>query len=145
MSAPDVLSDEWVAAYGQLTADLPARPGWTARVEQVVTGGRDGAFTWWVTFVDGRSVDAGRHEAAGKAAAGSAESAGAGDPPLVTFTLPYSLAQAIAVGEVELSAAFMQGRAKMAGDQTALIDVLALTATPEYRTAVRALADAATG
>lgn len=140
---PDVLSDEWVAAYRELTADLPARPGRTARVEQVVTGGRDGTFVWWVTFVDGRSVDAGRREDVGSTAA-PAGSAGAGDPPLVTFTLPHGLAQAIAVGEVELSAAFMQGRAKMAGDQAALIDVLALTATPEYRTALRALADAAT-
>jgi hypothetical protein len=55
----------------------------------------------------------------------------------VLVTMPYELAAAVAREDVELSAAFMQGRAKVAGDQAALLRLLALTATPAYRAAAR--------
>ena len=61
----------------------------------------------------------------------------AGAPPLVTITSPMALAVDVAAGDLEPAAAFMQGRAKVAGDQAALLRVLALMATPEYRVAAR--------
>lgn len=145
----ELLSAGWVERYREATADLPARPGTTARIEQLVTGGPGGDLGWWATIVDGRTVAAGRYDRADDAVAAVAAAADArgeparpGDPPLVTLTLPWSLAVAIAAGEVEPAAAFMQGRAKVAGDHAALLRVLALTATPEYRVSARAVADA---
>jgi hypothetical protein len=136
-AALEFLSAEWVERYRAAGADLPERPGVTARVEHVVTGTEDGDVGWWATFVDGRVVDAGRHELASDVGALVAGSVGADAPPLVTVTMPLSLAVAIASGDVEPAVAFMQGRAKVAGDQAALLRVLALSATPEYRVAAR--------
>jgi hypothetical protein len=134
----DFLSADWVGAVGAATADLPARSGTTARVSFVVTGGPDGDVAWRLAVVDGRAVDAGRLETADvDEATGAADAEG--DPPPVTVTLPRVLAIAVARGEVELPAAFMQGRAKVAGDQAALVRILAWTATPEYRAAARAI------
>jgi hypothetical protein len=52
------------------------------------------------------------------------------------------VAESVADGRSDLSTAFMQGRAKVAGDQGALLRILAMTATPEYRSAAAALEDA---
>ena len=138
-AAVEFLSADWVERYRAAGADLPERPGLTARVEQVVTGAEGGDVGWWATFVDGRVVDAGRHEVAPDVSALVAAPAAAGAPPLVTVTMPLSLATAVAAGDVEPAAAFMQGRAKVAGDQAMLLRLLALTASPEYRVAARAV------
>lgn len=138
----EFLSPAWVDRYRAAVAELPERPGATARVEQVVTGTADGDVGWWATFVDGRVVDAGRHDVAPDVADLVAAPPTPEAPPLVTVTSPAALAAAIAGGDVEPTAAFMQGRAKVAGDQAALLRVLALMATPEYRVAVRAVEQA---
>jgi predicted lipid carrier protein YhbT len=110
----------WVALLTEAYDDLPARPGATAVVEHTATGGPDGEVSWWTAFVDGRLVDAG---------------AGHHPDPTVTMTSPYTLAARLATDAADPSAAFMQGRTKVGGDQAALLRVLALMATPEYRTA----------
>ena len=135
----EFLSAAWVERYRAAAADLPERPGATARVEQVVTGTPDGDVGWWATFVDGRVVDAGRHDVAPDVADLVAAPPAPDAPPLVTITSPAALAVAMAGGDVEPAAAFMQGRAKVAGDQAALLRVLAMMATPEYRVAARAV------
>jgi hypothetical protein len=56
------------------------------------------------------------------------------------MTSPYTLAGQLAVGAADPSVTFMQGRTKVAGDQAALLKVLATMATPEYRAATAALA-----
>jgi len=133
----EFLSDDWVGAYRSACEGLPERAGTTARVEQVVTGTADGDVGWWATFVDGRVVDAGRHDVAPDVADLVAAAPAAAAPPLVTITSPVALAVEVASGDLEPAAAFMQGRAKVAGDQAALLRVLALMATPEYRVAAR--------
>jgi hypothetical protein len=132
----DFLSDDWVAAYRDGCADLPERPGASGRLQVVVTGGPGRDVVWWVTFADGRAVDAGRG-----GAALDPEAELPGGEPLVALTEPWDVATAVACGELELSAAFMQGRAKTAGDQAALLRLLAVTATPAYRSAAMALAE----
>ena len=111
---------EWVALLAEAYGDLPARPGATAVVEHTASGGPHGEASWWTAFVDGRLVDAGT---------------GHHPDPTVTMTSPYTLAARLATGAADPSAAFMQGRTKVGGDQAALLRVLALMATPEYRTA----------
>jgi predicted lipid carrier protein YhbT len=117
---------DWVALLAAAYGDLPTRPGATAVVEQTASGGPDGEVTWWTAFVDGRLVDAG---------------VGHHPEPTVTMTSPYTLASRLATGAADPSAAFMQGRTKVSGDQAALLRVLALMATPEYRTATGVVAE----
>jgi hypothetical protein len=116
---------DWVALLAAAYGDLPARPGATAVVEHTATGGPDGEVSWWTAFVDGRMVDVG---------------VGHHPEPTVTMTSPYTLASRLATGAADPSAAFMQGRTKVGGDQAALLRVLALMATPGYRTATGVVA-----
>lgn len=135
----ELLSDEWVAAYRAACAGLPERPGATGRLQVVVTGAPGGDAVWWTDFDGGRAVDAGR---GGRVL--EAGDAVPGGRPLVALTERWDLAVALARGEVDLSAAFMRGAAKTAGDQGALLRLLAVTATPAYRSAMAALAERTT-
>jgi hypothetical protein len=132
----EFLGDGWVAAYRAACAGLPPRAGASARLQVVVSGAPGGQVVWWADFADGQVVDAGR----------GGPVLDDGDPvpggrPLVALTEPRALAVALARGEVDLSAAFMRGAAKTAGDQGALLRLLAVTATPAYRSATAALAE----
>lgn len=137
----EFLSEEWVAAWQAACAGLPEAPGASGRLQVVVTGaGAGGDVVWWLDFADGRAVGGGR---GGPAL--DPDEAGPGGLPLVALTVPRPVAAAVARGELELSAAFMQGRAKTAGDQAALLRLLAVTATPAYRAAARSLAERTAG
>lgn len=126
MTTAAFASEGWVALLPDAYHDLPARPGATAVVEQTATGGPDGEVSYWIALDDGRVVGAG---------------AGHHASPDVTMTSPYTLARRLAVGEVDASVPFMQGRTKVAGDQGALLRVLATMATDAYRRAAASLAD----
>jgi hypothetical protein len=119
------LSAGWVAELPVAYGGLPAREGASGVVQATVTGGPDGDVTWWTVHADGRVV-----------------AAGLGERPdaTVTVTAPYPVAADLATGALAPSAAFMQGRAKVAGDQAALLWLLAATATPAYREATAELA-----
>jgi hypothetical protein len=121
------LSADWVARQRDLGADLPERPGLSARVQVTVTdrGGRRTEAVYWLAWEDGRAVDGGT---------GTDPEAG------VQLTAPAAVVRELAGGAVDASSAYMQGRLKTAGDQAALLRFLQLTATPEYDAAVRALA-----
>ena len=121
---------EWAASLPDAYRSLPPRPGVTAVVEHTATGGPAGEVSYWTAFEDGRLVGAG---------------AGRHDAPTVTLTSPYTLARQLAVGDADPSVTFMQGRTKVAGDQKALLRVLAMTATSEYRAATAAAADRTAG
>lgn len=58
----------------------------------------------------------------------------------VSLTLPYADAIAVVRGELQPSVAFMQGRMKTAGDPGKLLDLLAATATPDFRDALERVA-----
>jgi len=117
---------DWAAGLADAYGDLPASDGATAVVEHTGTGGPDGAVVYWTAFEDGRLVAAG---------------AGHHADPTVTMTSPYTLAAQLATGAADPSVAFMQGRTKVAGDQAALLRVLAVMATPAYRAATARVAD----
>jgi putative sterol carrier protein len=104
------LGDDWFAA---IAADAP---GADLGIEIVVLGGPDGDVKWQVEV------------------AGGTVSAAAGPRPgaEVALTVPYDDMVAILRGELQPSVAFMRGTMKTAGDQGALLVVLAATATPEF-------------
>jgi hypothetical protein len=120
------LADGWHGLVRDAYADLPPRSGADVVVEHTVTGAPGGDVTWWAAFEHGRLVDGGT---------------GTRPDAAVRVTAPYDLAADVATGRVEASVAFMQGRAKVRGDEAALLRLLALTATPAYRVATRWLAE----
>jgi hypothetical protein len=122
-------SDAWVAQLPDVYGDLPGVEGVDVVVEHTITGGPEGDVVYWTELADGRLA---------------AAEMGPRPDADVTMTSPYDVAAAVARGELEPSAAFMQGRTKVGGNQALLLRVLAVTASPEYRIATARLAGATT-
>lgn len=114
------LSAEWFELRARRAdeADLPARAGASARVQHVVTGAPEGEVRYFETIEDGRLT-----------ACAPGELADAG----MTWTETYADAVGIMSGKVDAGAAFMAGRAKVAGSMGEVLTLLALLATAEYR------------
>jgi hypothetical protein len=95
------LSPEWVEQLAACGADLPERPGATARLQHVIAGTPDGEVAYTLAFVDGRVTSAtiGRDDATADC----------------TFLITYKDALAMAKGELTLEVGFMQGKVKMTG------------------------------
>lgn len=121
----DFLSDEWLAAVLEAYRDLPPTPGATGVVEHTVTAAPAGDTAYWVVVEDGRVTGTGP---------------GPRPDATVTVTVPYPVAAELATNRLDLSSAFMQGRAKVAGDHAGLLRLLATTARPEHRAATERLA-----
>jgi predicted lipid carrier protein YhbT len=112
------LSDEWFELLRSLGAALPERPGATARVQHVVTGGPDGEVRYLHTVVDGRTTEL---------------APGSDDGADVTFTNTYADAQALAKGDLHAPVLFMQGRTKMAGDMGKVLALMPVLRSEEHR------------
>lgn len=111
------LSQEWLDETRALAADQPPRPGATARIQYVVTGGPDGDVKYSWELQDGRLL---------------ASHLGTIADPDVTVTAPYGEWVKIARGELDMSAAFMQGVIKVAGDTGKWLHLLPITRSREY-------------
>ena len=118
MAKVPFLSDAWIELQRSLGAELPARPGATARVQHVVTGGPDGEVRYVHTLVDGRTTDL---------------VMGSDDAADVTFTNTFADAQALARGELDPPVLFMQGRTKMAGDMGKVLALMPVVRSAEHR------------
>jgi hypothetical protein len=115
----EFLSQEW---FDQLVAEVggdassgdPGDPGpeVSMLVQNVVTGGPNGDVSFWTKIERGRTVEVGQGEV---------------DKPDLTLTAAYEDAERQAAGEVEPSAAYMQGRLKAEGDMTKLFALLKAT------------------
>jgi SCP-2 sterol transfer family len=122
------LGAEWLALARELFGNVAPRPGAMARVQRVVTGAPDGDVVFTLVFEDGRLVDA--------ALADGAEP----DPDAeLTITTTYADTLTLASGELDLNVAVMQGRAKVTGSMGALLAILPVTRSPEFRAGRAAL------
>jgi hypothetical protein len=126
--AVSFLGAQWLALARELLGDMPPRQGATARVQRVVTGAPDGDVVFTLAFEDGRLLDAAL--AAGHDPDPDAE---------LTITTTYADTLLLASGDLELAVAVMQGRAKVAGSMSALLAILPVTRSPEFRAAVGTL------
>jgi SCP-2 sterol transfer family len=122
------LGADWLALARELFGDVTPRSGATARVQRVVTGAPGGDVVFTLAFEDGRLVDA--------ALADGSEP----DPDAeLTITTTYDDTVAVVSGDLDLSVAVMQGRAKVAGSTRALLAILPATRSRDFRAARAAL------
>ena len=118
------LGAEWLALARELFGDVAPRPGATARVQRLVTGAPGGDVVFTLAFEDGRLVDAALAD---------------GDEPdpdaELTISTTYPDTLGLASGDIDLSVAVMQGRAKVAGSMRALLAILPVTRSRDFRAA----------
>ena len=112
------LSEEWHKEFMKLAESQPERPGASARMQYIVTGGPDGDVHYYWVLVNGKL-----------------EESTIGDLPdaEVTMTQTYEDAMKIQKGELDANAAFMQGRIKVSGNMAKLMSLMPLTNAPEYK------------
>ena len=126
---PKWLTQEWLDESTRLAATQPERPGATARLQYVITDGPDGEVKYYWIVEDGRLVDNQLGEL------GDAE---------VTLIETYDDAMRMQKGELDVNAAFMQGKIKVEGDVAKLMALLPITMSPEFgefQTSVRAMTE----
>lgn len=121
------LSQGWLDLQRlSFAGSLPEPGGASAVTQVVVTGAPGGIVSYTATFEQGLMVAGALGEPAGQ--------------PDINLGLSYADALALARGEVELSALFMQGRLKAEGDMRKLFALLADDHRPASRARVAELA-----
>ncbi|MEY2478993.1 MAG: hypothetical protein QOG87_4308 [Actinomycetota bacterium] len=115
---PKWLSQEWLDEGKKLAEGQPERPGASARMQYVVTGGPDGDIKYYWVLENGKLLES---------------QVGEMPDPEVTLTQSYEDAKKIQLGELDANAAFMQGRVKVTGNMAKLMALLPLTNAPEYK------------
>src|SRR5579864_9520300 len=115
---PKWLTQEWLDETRKMSESQPERPGASARMQYVVTGGPDGDIEYYWVLENGKLLDSklGRLE--------DAE---------VTLTTAYPDALKIQKGELDANAAFMQGKVKVTGNMAKVMSLLPITNAPEYK------------
>ena len=113
------LSQEWLdETRGMAARSQPERPGASAQMQYVVSGGPDGDIKYYWILEDGKLLES---------ALGNVAEAD------FTLTLTYEDSVKVQQGDLDANAAFMQGRMKVAGNMAKLMQLLPLTNSPEYK------------
>jgi len=112
------LSQEWLDEGKRLGEGQPERPGATARMQYIVTGGPDGDVRYYWVLENGKLLESQLGELP------DAE---------VTLTQSYEDAMRIQKGELDANAAFMQGKVKVTGNMAKLMALLPITNSAEYK------------
>jgi putative sterol carrier protein len=112
------LTQEWLDEARELSKDQPERPGASAKMQYVVSGAPDGDIKYYWVLENGKLLESQLGEIA--------------DADF-TMTSTYDDSVAIAKGELDANAAFMQGRMKVAGNVGKLMTLMPLTMSPEYQ------------
>jgi predicted lipid carrier protein YhbT len=115
---PKWLTQEWLDETRKMAESQPERPGASARMQYVVSGGPDGDIKYYWVLENGKLLESQLGEMP------DAE---------VTMTQTYEDAQKIQKGELDANAAFMQGRIKVQGNMAKLMALMPLTNAPEYK------------
>jgi predicted lipid carrier protein YhbT len=115
---PKWLTQEWLDEQRRLAESQPERPGASARMQYVVTGGPDGDVRYYWLLENGKLLESRLGELS---------------DPEVTLTTTYDDAMKIQQGELDANAAFMQGRIKVTGNMAKLMALLPITNSPEYK------------
>ena len=112
------LSEDWHKEFLKLAEGQPERPGASARMQYIVTGGPEGDVHYYWVLENGKLLES---------------KLGDMDDPEVTMTQTYDDAKKIQTGELDANAAFMQGRIKVTGNMAKLMSLMPITNSPEYK------------
>jgi putative sterol carrier protein len=112
------LSQEWLDEFVALAADQPTRPGATVKIQYKVTGGPDGDIDYYWAIDEGKILDA---------------KLGTIDAADFTMTNTYDDGAKIQRGEMDPTAAFMQGKIKASGNMAKMMSLLPITNSPEWK------------
>lgn len=112
------LTQAWLDLQRELAQTFPAKPGATARIQYVVTGAPDGDVKYYSAIENGAMLEN-----------------TLGEDPEAEFTLTQSYDDAVMIlnGELDVNAAFMQGRVRATGNMGKLMSLLPLTQSSEYK------------
>src|ERR671914_2965627 len=115
---PKYLSQEWLDEARKLAEGQPERPGASAKMQYVVTGGPEGDIKYYWVLENGKLLES-----------------QIGELSDVDFTMTLSYDDSVKVqkGELDANAAFMQGRMKVTGNMGKLMQLMPLTNSPEYK------------
>ncbi len=112
------LTQEWLDESRELAKDQPERAGASAKMQYVVTGAPDGDIKYYWVLENGKLLESQLGEIA--------------DADF-TLTSTFDDSVAIAKGELDANAAFMQGKMKVTGNMGKLMQLMPLTMSPEYQ------------
>ena len=112
------LTQEWLDEMLTMAEGQPERPGASARMQYVVTGGPEGDIEYYWVLENGKLIEA---------AVGKLEGAE------VTLTSSFTDSMKIQKGELDANAAFMQGKVKVTGNMAKVMSLLPITNSPEYK------------
>jgi putative sterol carrier protein len=113
------MTQEWLDEARKLAEGQPERPGASAKMQYVLTGGPEGDVKYYWVLENGKLLES-----------------KLGELPDVDFTMTLSYDDSVKVqkGELDANAAFMQGRMKVTGNMGKLMQLMPLTNSPEYKT-----------
>jgi hypothetical protein len=112
------LSQAWLDEGRALAESQPERPGASAKMQYVVTGGPEGDIKYYWILDNGKLLES---------------QVGEVTDADFTLTLSYDDSVKVQQGELDANAAFMQGRMKVAGNMGKLMQLMPLTNSPEYK------------
>jgi putative sterol carrier protein len=112
------LTQEWLDEGKKLAESQPERPGASARMQYVITGGPEGDVKYYWILENGKLQES-----------------QVGELPDADFvmTMSYEDSAKVQKGELDANAAFMQGRVKVTGNMAKLMALLPITNSPEYK------------
>src|SRR5262249_28763147 len=115
---PKYLTQEWLDEATKLAEGQPERPGASARMQYVVTGGPDGDVKYYWVLENGKLQE---------------NKLGDLSDAAFPLTLTPDDPGKGQKGELDANAAFMQGRMKVTGNMGKLMQLMPLTNSPEYK------------
>ena len=112
------LTQEWLDETAKMGDSQPERPGASARMQYVITGGPEGDIKYYWILENGKILESKLGELPDSD---------------FTMTLTYDDSVKVQKGELDANAAFMQGRMKVTGNMGKLMSLMPLTQSPEYK------------
>ena len=115
---PQYLSQEWLDEFVKLAVDQPNRPGATVKIQYKATGGPAGDIEYYWVIDEGKILEA---------------KLGTIDGADFTMTSAYEDGAKVQRGEMDATAAFMQGKMKVSGNMAKMMSLLPITNSPEWK------------